>query len=82
MRQQDLSKVQGKTNLYSYIDLQILQGGSKDDLDEPVPFDTCHVTRRALPGDESLKEGAFLQLEIGVATLSKPQYVTWVKRLD
>lgn len=82
MRQQDLSKVQGKTNLYSYLDLQILQSSGKDDPDEQVTFDTCHVTRRALPGDETIKVGDFLHLEIGVTTVSQPQYVTWVKRVD
>jgi hypothetical protein len=82
MRQQDLSKVQGKSNMYSYLDLQIMQSSCVDDADEPVTFDTCHVTRRSLPGDENIKTGDFLRLEIAVGAISQPQYVTWVKRME
>ncbi len=82
MRQQDLSKMRGKVNLYTYLDLQILEGHEKSNPDHKLEIDTCHITRRAVPGDEHLQDGDVLQLELGVGKIEQPQYCTWIKRLD
>jgi hypothetical protein len=82
IRQQDLSKMRGKVNMYTYLDLQILASKGKADPQAQMPADTCHITRRAIAGDETLHVGDQLQLELGMAEATSPQYATWIKRLD
>lgn len=82
MRQQDLSKVRGKTNLYTYLDLQILESQGKSDPQLKIGIDTCHITRRTLPDDATITVGKTLKLELGISQIEQPQYCTWIKRLD
>lgn len=82
IRQQDLSKMRGKVNMYTYLDLQILESKGKADPAAHMPADTCHITRRAIAGDETIHVGDQLQLELGMAEATSPQYATWIKRLD
>lgn len=82
IRQQDLSKVRGKSNLYTYLDLKILTSADKAEPHTEMGVDTCHITRRALAGDAEIQPGKILQLELGVTEIGDPQYCTWIKRLD
>ncbi len=82
IRQQDLSKMRGKTNLYTYLDLKILTSADKAEPHAEMGLDYCHITRRALPGDAEIAQGAILQLELGLTEIGQPQYCTWIKRLD
>ena len=82
VRQQDLSKVRGKTNMYTYLDLKILSSAGKADAEATIGVDSCHITRRALPGDSDIVQGKVLHLELGITEISQPQYCTWIKRLD
>jgi hypothetical protein len=82
LRQQDLSKVRGKVNMYTYLDLKILESHGKADANLHLPVTTCKITRRAQADDAQLKVGDPLKLELGVDNAASPQTFTWIKRLD
>lgn len=81
-RQHDLSKMKGRVLMYSYIDLKVQSAVNIADPKIPFSEDTISITRPAEKGDEILRVGEKIRVEIGVDKLENPQQYYWMRRLE
>jgi heme oxygenase len=81
IRKEDVSKTSKKL-YYAYIDLTLTHSINKVDQNIILHVTKANIARKWMDGDDELRKGMTIKLELGVDKLERPATFYWIKRLD